>query len=292
MFGLLQPNKEKVGARLKQIKDEMNISFTEFGSRLGLKKPTISSYVQGYNLAPIEVIEKIAKISGKSVGWFYFGDIEEYITDYLKLKGQGELIKAYPEVVNQIKEEFFTGDFKNPGWENEVGYPMEEFIDDYFADILPEIMTRYVSDVVDEQVASSAKLKVLSDKEKKEAAVIITSDTNDFIEMSGEIKFGEKEKIVKMVDAEIDNLERKGAIEFSEEYLIGKLINVLDDDEATGKMISELSQELTDKPFSTLFGGEELVEIFQSMRPALMKLYAEKTPDEIYEWFGNYKGGI
>ncbi|WP_461203190.1 hypothetical protein [Enterococcus sp. N342-3-1-2] len=46
MFGLLQPNKEKVCARLKLIKDEMNISFTEFGSCLGLKKPTISSYVQ------------------------------------------------------------------------------------------------------------------------------------------------------------------------------------------------------------------------------------------------------
>lgn len=285
MFGLLQPNKEKVGARLKQIKDEMNISFTEFGSRLGLKKPTISSYVQGYNLAPIEVIEKISKISGRSVGWFYFGDIEEYIADYLKLKGQGELIKAYPKVVNQIKEEFFTGDFKNPGWENEVSYPMEEFIDDYFADILPEITTRYVSDIVDEQVASSEKLKDLTDKEKEEAAVIIASDTNDFIEMSGEIKFGEKEKIVKMVDAGIDNLERKGMIEFSEAYLIGKLINVLGNDKATEQMISDLSQDMTDKPFSTFFGGEELVEIFQSMRPALMKLYAEKAPDEVYEWF-------
>lgn len=285
MFGLLQPNKEKVGARLKQIKDEMNISFTEFGSRLGLKKPTISSYVQGYNLAPIEVIEKISKISGRSVGWFYFGDIEEYISDYLKLKGQGELIKAYPEVVNQIKEEFFTGDFKNPGWENEVGYPMEEFIDDYFADILPEIMTCYVSDIIDEQVASSEKLKELTDKEKEEAAVIIASDTNDFIEMSGKVKFGEKERIIAMVEAGIDNFERKGTIEFSEAYLIGKLINVLNDEKETEKMISDLSQDMTDKPFSTYFGGEELVEIFQSMRPALMKLYAEKTPDEVYEWF-------
>lgn len=285
MFGLLQPNKEKVGARLKQIKDEMNISFTEFGSRLGLKKPTISSYVQGYNLAPIEVIEKISKISGRSVGWFYFGDIEEYIVDYLKLKGQGELIKAYPEVVNQIKEEFFTGDFKNPGWENEVGYPEEEFIDDYFADIQPEIMTRYVSDIVNEQVANSEKLKELTDKEKEKVAVIIASDINDFIDMSGEVKFDEKDKIIKMVNGSIDNLEKKGNIEFSEEYLIGKLINVLDDDKATEKMISELSQDMTDKSFSTFFGGEELVGIFQAMRPALMKLYAEKTPDEVYEWF-------
>ena len=67
---------------------------------------------------------------------------------------------------------------------------------------------------------------------------------------------------------------------------------MLDDDEATEKMISILSQGMTDKSFSTSFGGKELVEIFQTMRPALMKLYAEKTPDEIYEWFGSYEGGI
>ena len=285
MFGLLQPDKVKVGGRLKQVKDELNISFTEFGNRLGLKKSTISSYVQGYNLAPIEVIKKVAKISDRSVGWFYFGNIEEYIADYLKLKGQADLIKTYPEVISQIKEEFFTGDFKNPDWENGVGYPVEEFIDDCFADILPDIMNRYVSNIVNEQVANSDKLSDLTEKEKEEAAAIITSDTNAYIEMSGEIKYGEKEKIGKMVEDAIDNLERKGSIEFSEEYMIGKLINVLDDDKATDKMISDLSQMLTDKPFSTFLGGKELVEIFQAMRPALMRLYAEKPVDEIDELF-------
>ncbi|WP_137664949.1 hypothetical protein [Enterococcus hulanensis] len=58
-----------------------------------MKKPTISSYFQGYNLATIDVIEKVAKISGRSVGWFYFGEIEEYIADYLTLTEQGELVK-------------------------------------------------------------------------------------------------------------------------------------------------------------------------------------------------------
>lgn len=285
MFGLLQPDKVKVGQRIKEIKESMNLSFTELGNRLGIKKPTISSYVQGYALAPENVINQLSSISGKPVGWFYFGNIEEYIADYLKLKGQGKLIKAYPEVVNEIREEFFTGDFKNPGWENEVGYPMEEFIDDCFADILPKIMTRYVSDIVNEQVVNSNKLKELTDKEKEEAAIIIASDTNDFIKVSGEIKFGEKDKIIKMGNNSIDSLAGKGSIEFSEEYLIGKLINVLDDDKATERMISDLSQDLMAKPFCTLFGGEELVRIFQSIRPKLMKLYLEKTPDEISEWF-------
>lgn len=153
-------------------------------------------------------------------------------------------------------------------------------------------MTCYVFDKVDEQVSNLEKLKELTDKEKEEAEVIIASDINDFIDMSGEVKFGEKEIIVEMVEDGIDNLERKGTIEFLEAYLIGRLINVLDDDKATEEMISDLSQDMTDKSFSTFFGGKELVEIVQTMRPALMKLYAEKTPDEIYEWFGSYEGGI
>ena len=49
--------KKKIGRRLKQIMDKMNISFTEFDRRLGVKKPTSSSYVQGYNLAPIDVAD-------------------------------------------------------------------------------------------------------------------------------------------------------------------------------------------------------------------------------------------
>ncbi|WP_249355024.1 hypothetical protein [Enterococcus hulanensis] len=58
----------------------------------------------------------------------------------------------------------------------------------------------------------------MTDKEKEEVTVIIASDINDFIDMSGEIKFGEKEKIVKMVDAGIDNIEKKGTVEFTEAY--------------------------------------------------------------------------
>lgn len=78
MFGLVQPNKVKVGQRIKEIKDGMSLSFTELGNRLGLKKPTISSYVQGYALAPKSVINQLSSISGKPVGWFYFGHVEEY----------------------------------------------------------------------------------------------------------------------------------------------------------------------------------------------------------------------
>jgi hypothetical protein len=199
----------------------------------------LSSYVQGYNLAPIDVIEKVAKISGRSVGWFYFREIEEYIADYLTLTGQGELVKEYPDVVKQIKEEFFTGDFKNPGWENEVGYPMEEFIDDCFADFSPSILDRYIGKIVTQQI----------DKEKGEALAFVYQEVMDYVEMSGEVKYGEEEKVIRLVEDSISNLAKRGKIEFSEEYLVGRLVNILDDDVETAKIISTLSLNLTGKAF-------------------------------------------
>jgi transcriptional regulator with XRE-family HTH domain len=285
MFGLLQPDKVKVGQRIKEIKESMNLSFTELGNRLGIKKPTISSYVQGYALAPESVVNQLSSISGKPVGWFYFGDIEEYIADYLQLKGQGRIVQEHPEVVKAIKEEFYTGEFKNPAWENEVGYPMEEFIDDYFADLSPSILDRYISKIVTQQIDGSEKLKDLSNKEKGEALAFIFQEVMDYVEMSHEVKYGEEEKVIGLVEDSISNLERRGKIEFSEEYLIGKLVNILDNETETARIISNLSLGLTGKAFSPLSGGKELIEIFQAMRPALMKLYSEKSRDELYEWF-------
>ncbi|MCO5447801.1 helix-turn-helix domain-containing protein [Enterococcus faecalis] len=285
MFGLLQPNKEQVGGRLKQIKEEMNISFSEFGNRLGLKKPTINSYVQGYNLAPLEVIEKVSKISGRSIGWFYFGEVEEYIENYLSLKGQSKLVSDYPEVAVTIKNEFYSGDFKNSSWENEFGYPAEEFIDDCFGEVHADIMNDYISDIVIDQINQSEKLKNLTDKEKEDTTAIVIADVVSYSEMSGDINYGDKEAVVRSIDSSLNNIDKRGKIEFSEEYVIGKLINMLNDDQETESMISELSLRMTGKMFSTQYGGNELVEIFQLMRPALMKLYSEKTRDEIYEWF-------
>ena len=65
MFEILKPDKKAVGRRLRQVKDELNLSFTDFGNRLGLKKSTINAYVRGDNLAPLEVLEKVSKIYGK-----------------------------------------------------------------------------------------------------------------------------------------------------------------------------------------------------------------------------------
>lgn len=101
------------------------------------------------------------------------------------------------------------------------------------------------------------------------------------------INYGEKEKVVYLVKEAIQSFDLNHNLKFNDEYLIGKLINILDSNGDTAMFISSLSLLFTDKTFSTQWGGEELVEIFQSIRPALIRLYRDKTPDELSSWFEN-----
>ena len=285
MFGLLQPDKVKVGQRIKEIKESMNLSFTELGNRLGLKKPTISSYVQGYALAPENVINQLSSISGKPVGWFYFGDVEEYIADYLQLKGQNRIVQEHPEVVKAIKEEFYTGEFKNPAWENEVGYPCEEFMDDYFYELQQEVIKEEIQKMVRDQVKNLPITDELSKKKKDEAVIIITTGIIEYMDVAGEFNYEDKDDMIKIVTREVDKYDFFADSNFEDRYLVGKLINILADQQKTGELINRLSEELTSKTFSGRFGGEELIASIQTLRPALIKLYTEVPVDELADWF-------
>lgn len=285
MFGLLQPDKVKVGQRIKEIKESMNLSFTELGNRLGIKKPTISSYVQGYALAPESVINQLSSISGKPVGWFYFGDIEEYIADYLQLKGQNRIVQEHPEVVKAIKEEFYTGEFKNPAWENEVGYPCEEFMDDYFYELQQEVIKEELQKMVRDQIKKLPIADELSKQKKDEAVTIITSGIIEYMDVAGEFNYEKKDDMTKIVTREVDKHDFFADSNFEDRYLVGKLINILADQQKTGELINHLSEELTDKAFTGLFGGEELVETIQTLRPALINLSNKISADQLEDWF-------
>lgn len=285
MFGLLQPDKVKVGQRIKEIKEGMNLSFTELGNRLGIKKPTISSYVQGYALAPESVINQLSSISGKPVGWFYFGDIEEYIADYLQLKGQNRIVQEHPEVVKAIKEEFYTGEFKNPAWENEVGYPCEEFMDDYFYELQQEVIKEEIQKMVRDQIKSLPISDELSKQKNDEAVIVITSGIIEYMDVAGEFNYEKKDDMIKIVTREVDKYDFFADSNFEDRYLVGKLINILADQQKTSKLINHLSEELTDKAFIGLFGGEELVETIQTLRPALINLSNKISTDQLEDWF-------
>ena len=285
MFGLLQPDKVKVGQRIKEIKESMNLSFTELGNRLGIKKPTISSYVQGYALAPESVINQLSSISGKPVGWFYFGDIDEYIADYLQLKGQNRIVQEHPEVVKEIKEEFYTGEFKNPAWENEVGYPCEEFMDDYFYELQQEVIKEELQKMVRDQIKNLPIADELSKQKKDEAVTVITSGIIEYMNVAGEFNYEKKDDMIKVVKEEVAKFDFFANSKFEDKYLIGKLINILSDNQQTIQLLNHLSKELTDRTFTGLFGGEELVETIQPLRPGLINLSNKISDDQLEDWF-------
>lgn len=282
MFGLLKPNKEQVGSRLREVKDELGLSFSEYGNRLGLIKPTINSYVRGYSLAPLEVVEKVSELSGKPVGWFYFGEIEEYIKEYLLLRGQEALLKDHPDVPLKIKEDFLTGDFKNPGWETDFGYPVERFIDDCYAEIHAKLLREHIQELA---LSYLTKHTDLEGTKREDAIIFLSSETMGYYKMTRDFDYGDTEKILSMIKSSYERTLKEKDISFDDNYLVGKLINILADDDETEKLISGLSRELTGKRFSNFFGGDELIQVFQSLRPELLKLYAEKTFDDYYDWF-------
>lgn len=80
---------------------------------------------------------------------------------------------------------------------------MEEFIDNYFADILPSMLDRYVGKIVTEEMNNSEKIQSLKETEKNDSLIIVYTEVSDYIEMSEEIKYGDKEEIVELVKQSI-----------------------------------------------------------------------------------------
>lgn len=301
MFELLKPNKLEVGKRLREVKDELDVSFAEFGNRLGLIKPTINAYVRGDNLAPIEVIEKVSKISGKPIGWFYFGEMEDYIKAYLVLLGKEELVNDYPDFPLKIKEELLDikknpvikteignkiiTQHRNPNWENEFGYPKESYLDELYNDHYVKFMKEYLKVKTREAID---QLDTISEQDKEELFAYAFSNAWGYFFEIERIDYPDRERLVSIIDDRVKEWKKKTDDDLpmiSDEYLVGKLINDLKTVEDTEEIIGLLSQVLTGHHFSTFFGGDELVRIFQSMRPKLLELYVEKTDDDFYEWF-------
>lgn len=91
--------------------------------------------------------------------------------------------------------------------------------------------------------------------------------------------------MTKIVTREVDKYDFFADSNFADRYLVGKLINILADQQKTVELINILSEELTNKSFSGKFGGEELIEAFETLRPALIRIYSKVSTDELEDWF-------
>ncbi|KRK79723.1 helix-turn-helix domain-containing protein [Companilactobacillus nodensis] len=135
---------EKIGVQIEKILAEKNLLLSELADKTGLMSNDLREYIACRRIPTNLTVKAIAEFVGKPVGWIYFGEVHEYIHDYLVLRGYEAMLNDYPDIPRQIEYDFFNGEFKNPGWENEYGYPEEVFIDDCFFDIEHECMNDHV----------------------------------------------------------------------------------------------------------------------------------------------------
>ena len=86
------------------------------------------------------------------------------------------------------------------------------------------------------------------------------------------------DKEIKDISEEIikrANQDDKNPIQYDDSFLLGSLINIL---------LSNLSYELTNMPFSQFHEGYELVDVLQSLRPKLIELYNRTDYDDWSNW--------
>ena len=114
---------------------------------------------------------------------------------------------------------------------------------------------------------------------------LISNDAYGYFDAVGELEYEETDRIKAFIKNNYERNIKDKVVKFDDHYLVGKLINLLNDESQTTELISVLSNLLTNKNFSSSFGGQELIEVFQSMGPALIKLYEENTNHDFYDWF-------
>lgn len=295
MTGFVKPNRAVVGKRIRKVKDELGLSLTELGNKLGLKKTNLNAYIRGANLAPVEVVEKLANLSGKSLGWFYFGDLEDYIKDYLTLRGHELVLANYPDIPLQIKNKFLTLESSlatderiyPQGAISEFGYPSEDFILIEFELFRKSTLQDYILSLTTDFINGQTSLKGSS---KEETIALISADVTSFalgsslVVLNETIAYGDKDVIQMLIRNSYESIKDE-IISFDDTYLVGKLINILNDDEETANLIRILSAHFTGMDFLHAEDSQELMDIVQSLRPALIGLYAKKSQNDFHDWF-------
>ncbi|MGE7983648.1 helix-turn-helix domain-containing protein [Solibacillus sp. NPDC093137] len=126
----MKPIPKKVGARIKAIRIEMKLSLTEFAEGLSITKAKLDSYERGLALPPQEIGEKIVlmlcNLKYQNLEWLYFGDITNYIIDYLKFLGYGNFSREAAHIV------LLMYDVENCGPDpNEIVDPLDSEIEYY-----------------------------------------------------------------------------------------------------------------------------------------------------------------
>ncbi|MCB5237156.1 helix-turn-helix domain-containing protein [Niallia circulans] len=136
----MKPIKEKVAIRLKAIQKEYSLSLSEMAMLLEIPKATLNSYLRGLALPPLSVVEKF-NFSDLDVEWLYYGDIVEYIGDYLLFRGHGKFLDSHPNTPQMVYLMYdITTSGSNPSEKVSLtDKDIERFFEKYYRECIKQV---------------------------------------------------------------------------------------------------------------------------------------------------------
>lgn len=189
--------------RLKELRKQLGLTMEEFGSKLGVRKTTISSLENGVNNFTEQMILSICNVYNVNEQWLRNGTgdmfledtdslVEKIISDYPLDKLSQTILKTYIEL-DPKKREIFN-------------YVMKQIADSIMASSKEQAING-INDVI---LNSSAPDNIKKDMYRKSAMVFneafpYTGFGNSVIPSDGEDEeLSEKEKYMKMAEREYD----------------------------------------------------------------------------------------
>lgn len=270
----MKPNKEFVAVRLKSIRKDLGWTIDMMANKLGLAKGTFNSYLRGLALPSEEVVEKVAQLAGTSKEWIYYGDIKDFIKEYLLDKGYGEFLNDYPHVINGI----YLLLEKNNDTKSINNYQRTiAMVEDIFEDIYNPIFERYIKDLVNEFVLEIKKYPLYIDdieynSQKYYARVLALIDKE-----RPTIRYGESDRILSLAKKEFEIRvelynEQKALGKIQEESFLDFMIKKLKTYEGKLEVISIITTSENLKFNINSQESAEIIEAFEEFYKALIKI--------------------
>lgn len=102
----MKPNRDSVSSRLREIKENLGLSIAALAEKVDSSKSKINSYLRGVALPPNDTAEKIALLANVDKEWIYYGELKDYIRDFLVFIGHEQIINYYPQFIQELEKEY------------------------------------------------------------------------------------------------------------------------------------------------------------------------------------------
>ena len=94
------------GTRLRELRERMRMSQTEFGSLIGVAQTTLSSYEKGTRKLSYDMAKEIASICKVDIHWLYDGD--DSTNQLMQVVSEPQYQYGFPPIVSKVGKDRYS----------------------------------------------------------------------------------------------------------------------------------------------------------------------------------------